>query len=75
EVELVQNFYNKMFKPKIKADGKLGPQTRDAVKRLQRMAKLPQDGYPDYRLINKIKNYNHKHGFRVLPPPRKSKKK
>lgn len=75
EVELVQKFYNRKFNPKIKADGKLGPQTREAVKRLQLLAKLPQDGYPDYRLINKIKNYNDKHGFKVLPPPSKNKKK
>lgn len=75
EIELIQKFYNKTVKgTKLKEDGKLGPKTRAAVKILQHRAKLPEDGYPDYRLLNKIKNYDTKTGFIVPVPERKAKK-
>ena len=72
EIKLIQEFYNKTVKgTKLKADGKLGPKTREAVRVLQHRAKLPEDGYPDYQLLSKIKNYDHKAGFTVpLPAPR-----
>ena len=76
EIELIQKFYNKQVKDnKLKEDGKLGPKTREAIKFLQKKAKLPQDGYPDYRLLNKIKNYDAKMGFTVPVQPRKAKRK
>lgn len=70
----VQKFYNRLSRKKIGEDGKLGSQTREAVKFLQRKAGLPEDGYPDYNLLSKIKNYNHKTGFPVPLPPKKAKK-
>lgn len=75
EIKLIQEFYHKQYRKSIKVDGKLGPETRKAVKELQKKAKLPEDGYPDYRLLNKIKNYSHKTGFSAPIPAKKHKKK
>ena len=75
EIQLIQKFYNQQHRHQIKADGKLGPETRKAVKVLQKKAKLPEDGYPDYRLLNKIKNYNRQIGFSAPLPTKKQKKK
>ncbi len=76
EIEQIQGFYNRFVKNKIKKDGKLGPATRKAVKFLQHKMRLPEDGYPDYRLLNKIKNYNPKNGFAVpVPAPKKKEAK
>lgn len=75
EILLIQKFYNKYTGKKIAEDGKLGSQTREAVKFLQRKAKLPQDGYPDYRLLQKIKNYGKTKGFVAPIPGKKPKKK
>ena len=71
EIKLIQQFYNKFVRNKIKEDGKLGSDTRKAVKFLQHKAKLPEDGYPDYQLLTKIKNYNAKVGFGVPLPNEK----
>ena len=71
EIKQIQQFYNKFVRNKIKEDGKLGSDTRKAVKFLQHKAKLPEDGYPDYQLLNKIKNYNPKIGFGVPVPEEK----
>ncbi len=62
----VQRFINKTFHQQLKEDGKLGPKTKDAVKKLQAKAKMHPDGYPDYQLLQKIKNYDPKKG---LAPP------
>ena len=75
EILLIQKFYNRLGKKKIKEDGRLGPQTRDAVRYLQNKAHLPPDGYPDYLLLSKIKNYDAKTGFNAPLPARKSKRK
>jgi len=75
EIVKIQKFYNRFAKTKLKEDGKLGPRTREAVKFLQHKAKLPEDGYPDYRLLNKINNYNPQLGFAVPAQPAKNKKK
>lgn len=75
EILEIQRFYNKQFKKKIKEDGKLGSETRAAVMALQKKAKLPQDGYPDYRLLNKIQNYDPKLGFATVKPIKKPQKK
>jgi membrane-bound lytic murein transglycosylase B len=69
EILKIQKFHNKLFSPKLKEDGKLGPKTREGIKKIQKKAHLPQDGYPDYQLLNKINNY--KNGFRVMPHPSK----
>lgn len=74
EILEIQKFHNKLFSPKLKEDGKLGPLTRGGIKKIQKKAGLPQDGYPDYQLLNKIKGYQN--GFKVMPnPSRKSIKK
>ena len=67
EILKIQKFHNRLFSPKLKEDGKLGPITREGIKKIQKKAHLPQDGYPDYQLLNKINNYNN--GFRVMPQP------
>lgn len=74
DIRLVQKFYNRLSSNKIKEDGKLGPITRESVKYLQRKAHLPEDGYPDYRLLAKLKNYDAKIGFNVPAPEKKPKK-
>ncbi len=75
EILQIQKFYNKIASKKIKEDGRLGPQTRECVKFLQHKARLPEDGYPDYRLLNKIQNYDAGHGFKVPVPTKKSRTK
>lgn len=75
DIQKVQTFANKILRAKLKEDGKLGPKTQDAVKKLQAKAKMHQDGYPDYQLLNKIKKYNPRIGFNVPVQPRKNNKK
>lgn len=75
EILQIQKFYNRISSKKIKEDGRLGPQTRECVKFLQHKARLPEDGYPDYRLLSKIQNYDAKHGFKVPVPAKRSQKK
>lgn len=70
----VQRFSNRIFKLKLKEDGKLGAQTAKAVKRLQQKWKLPQDGVPDYQLLYRINNFKSWADFRVSPQPRKPKR-
>ena len=67
----IQSFINKIGWFKLDEDGQLGSKTREAVKKVQKEAKMPQDGYPDYRLLQKIRNYNPKIGFSVPVPERK----
>lgn len=75
EILQIQKFYNRYTGKKISEDGKLGSQTRDAVKFLQRKARLPEDGYPDYVLLQKIKKYTSSKGFHTPVPSAKPKKK
>lgn len=67
----VQKFINKHKIAKIDEDGKFGSKTKEAIKLLQKKANLPQDGYPDYRLLRKIDKYNPKHGFTIPVPDKK----
>ena len=71
DVLKIQSFINKFGWSKLDEDGKLGSKTRDAIKKVQKKAMLPQDGYPDYQLIRKINNYNAKKGFAIPVPKRK----
>lgn len=71
----VQNFMNKFFGENLAEDGQLGTGTREALKKVQKQANLPQDGYPDAKLLKKIKNYNTQMGFAVPVPQRKLNKK
>lgn len=75
EILQIQKFYNKMYGKKIKEDGKLGSETRAAIQTLQKKAKLPADGYPDYRLLSKIQTYNPKVGWAGVMPVKKPQKK
>lgn len=75
EVKKVQEFANKILHIKLKEDGILGPKTRNAVKILQKKAKMAQDGYPDYQLLLKIERYNPKLGFMIPVQPMKAVKK
>ena len=75
EILQIQKFYNRFVGRKITEDGRLGPQTRKAVMFLQHKAKLPEDGYPDYRLLQKINNYASTKGFYTPVPEAKPKKK
>lgn len=67
----IQAFINRWGWSKVDEDGMLGTQTREAIKQVQQKAKLPQDGYPDARLLEKINSYNPEVGFAVPVPARK----
>ena len=67
----VQSFINRLGLFKLDEDGQLGSKTREAVKKIQKEALLPQDGYPDYKLLRKINDYNPEIGFAVPVPDRK----
>ena len=62
---------NKLGWFKLDEDGQLGSKTREAIKTVQKKARLPQDGYPDYQLLQKINNYNKETGFAIPVPERK----
>lgn len=74
DILLVQRFANRILKSKLKEDGKYGSKTANAVRKLQKKWKLPQDGMPDYRLLRKIRYFKSWADFRVPPQPRKPKK-
>lgn len=67
----IQEFINKLGWFKLDEDGQLGAKTREAIKKVQAEAKLTQDGYPDYQLLQKINNYNPDTGFIIPVPERK----
>lgn len=71
----VQSFINKLGWSTLEEDGQLGSKTREAVKEVQKAAHLPQDGYPDRQLLNKINNYKPEIGFKIPVPQRKLHKK
>lgn len=70
----VQRFANRILKSKLKEDGKYGSKTASVVRQLQKKWKLPQDGMPDYLLLNKINKFRTWADFRVPPQPRKPRK-
>lgn len=70
----VQRFANKVLKSKLKEDGKYGSKTANAVKKLQKKWKLPQDGMPDYLLLSKINKFKSWADFRIPPQPKKPRK-
>ena len=75
DVLKIQAFVNKIGWFKLSEDGQLGAKTREAVKKVQKEAKMPQDGYPDYQLLVKIRNYNPEIGFAIPVPERKLHKR
>ena len=74
DVLKIQDFINKLGLFKLVADGQLGQETREAIKKVQKQAKLPQDGYPDYQLLEKINSYNPDIGFAIPVPLPKAQK-
>lgn len=66
DILAVQHFANRILKTQLKEDGKYGSKTAEAVRKLQKKWKLPQDGVPDYLLISKIKKYKSRADF--MPP-------
>lgn len=72
DIIAVQKFSNKVLKTNLNVDGKLGPKTKEAVKKLQKKAKLPEDGIPSYRLLKQIETYDAELGFHP-PVPQKKK--
>lgn len=73
DIVKVQHFANRVIKAGLKEDGRLGPKTSAAVKKLQRKWGLPQDGTPDYILLSKIKHYKSSSDFMPPPQPKKPK--
>lgn len=71
DVIKIQSFINKLGWFKLDEDGQLGSKTREAIKKVQKEARLPQDGYPDYQLMRKINNYKREIGFSIPVPSRK----
>jgi len=71
DVLKIQAFINKLGWFELEEDGQLGSKTRAAIKEVQKKARLPQDGYPDYQLLRKINNYNSDIGFAIPVPQRK----
>ncbi|MDR1694333.1 MAG: lytic murein transglycosylase [Lactobacillaceae bacterium] len=67
----VQKFINQIGVANIEEDGKFGNKTKEGVKALQKKVMMPQDGYPDYQLLNKINRYNPDVGFVVPIQPKK----
>lgn len=71
DIYKLQAFINKLGFSKVDEDGMLGSKTREALKKVQKKAKLSPDGYPDAVLLNKISNYNPDIGFAIPVPERK----
>lgn len=57
DIKKVQEFINRQRLDKLEADGRLGSATRAAVQKLQLKFRLPADGYPDERLLDKIRDF------------------
>ena len=74
DVMKIQNFLNRVGRFRLAEDGKLGSKTREAIKKVQGEALMPQDGYPDYQFLQKINSYNPEIGFAVPVQPRKAQK-
>lgn len=71
DILTVQKFANKILHSKLKLDGRLGSKTSAEIRKLQKKWKLPQDGIPDYTLLNKIKTYKTRADFLIPPQPHK----
>lgn len=74
DILVVQHFANRILNAKLKEDGKYGPKTAEAVRKLQKKWHLPLDGMPDYQLLSKIKRYKSSADFRIPPQPKKPQK-
>lgn len=74
DIVKIQHFANKTIRSGLKEDGRLGPKTHEAVRKLQQKWHIPQDGMPDYVLMNKIKAYKGRADFMPPLPQKKPKK-
>ncbi|MFV0627232.1 MAG: lytic murein transglycosylase [Alphaproteobacteria bacterium] len=74
DVLQIQKFINRLGFVSLDEDGMFGSKTRQAIQQLQKKAMMPQDGYPNYQLLNKINKYNPEIGFAVPLQPKKSNK-
>lgn len=72
EIKKLQNLYNRTFNKKIAEDGRVGLQTREAIKELQKKYKLPTDGYPDWRLMKRVNSEREYKNFVPVPPKQNS---
>lgn len=75
DVIAIQSFVNKLGWYALEEDGQLGSKTREAVRKVQKEANLPEDGYPDKNLLKKIKNYRPEIGFKIPVSKQKLHKK
>ena len=66
----VQSFINRLGLFKFDEHGVTGSKTRQALKKIQKEALLPQNGYPDYKLLRKITVFKSETGFPVPVPDR-----
>ena len=57
DVKKIQHFANRQKLAHVDEDGALGSKTKEAIQKVQQKFKLPPDGYPDYRLLQDIKNF------------------
>ncbi len=73
DITKVQHFANRTLHAGLKEDGRFGPKTEAAVRKLQKKWHLPQDGMPDYALLHHIKNHSSRAGFLAPPQPKKPK--
>ena len=74
DIVVIQKFINAHKIAKIDEDGELGTGTKIAIQKLQNKLMLPADGYPNYQLLNRIKNHNPRNGFSIPVPPIKTHK-
>lgn len=74
DILTIQKFANRILKAKLKEDGRYGSKTADAIRKLQKKWKMPQDGVPDYLLLSRIKKYKSRADFMAPPQPKKPKK-
>lgn len=75
DIKKVQSFINRFGWSELEEDGQLGTKTREAVKKVQKKAGLPADGYPDGSLLERINRYNPEAGFVIPVPGRKLHKR
>ncbi len=69
-VKYIQERLTELGFAKLKADGKLGTKTKNAIKKFQKEVMLPVDGYPNPILISRLEKFESKSKF-YIPIPKK----
>ena len=67
DVKKIQHFAKQQKLADIEEDGALGSKTKTAIQKIQQKFKLPADGYPDYRLLQNIKNFSQNGYYPPVP--------